>query len=185
LHPNHPTMDFVQNLDPSKLVLAATGLSFLLTLGASPPYNLPIFLFGCYAQENNAAVQSIQIFTSLLGVSFIFDIIWLIKNEQHGFFKFLSILLLLLKIPTFFAFLMSLRQRGGNLGLSFADSTGPTVWSMPGGFTSNGREGYQTLDDDNSGTFLRNASLRAPPTQVAQPVATEQTPSPPGNYHVV
>jgi len=50
----------------------------------------------------------------------------MIKNDQHGFFKFLSILLLLLKIPTFFAVLVSLRRQGGNLGLSFADSSGPT-----------------------------------------------------------
>ena len=69
-------------------------------------------------------------FTSLLGVSFVFDIIWMIKNDQHGFFKFLSIFLLLLKIPTFFAFLMSLRQRG-HLGLSFTDSTGPPgTWNL-------------------------------------------------------
>jgi hypothetical protein len=176
-------MDFVQNLDPSKLALAATGLSFVLALGACPPYNLPILLFGCYAQENNAAVQSLQTFTTLLGVSFIFDIVWIIKNDQHGLFKFLSILLLLLKIPTFFAFLMSLRQRGGNLGLSFADSTGPTVWSMPGGFTSSEREGYQTVADDNSATFLRGGPTRAPASQPA--VAAKQTPPPPGNYQVV
>jgi hypothetical protein len=82
-------MDFVQTLDPSKLVLAGTvrrnswnalegprifslgfmmslrgilqGLSFLLSLAATPPYNLPIFLFGCYAQEATEASQSLQI----------------------------------------------------------------------------------------------------------------------------
>jgi len=158
-------MDFVQSLDPSKLVLAGTvrtsmpgsqqcviklllqGLSFFLALGVSPPYNLPVFLFGCYAQENTEAVQSLQTvsfpckswslgmlysflpfqFTSLLGVSFIFDIIWTIRNDQHGFFKFLTILLILLKIPTFFAFMMALRQRGltaGNFGIGLG-SAGP------------------------------------------------------------
>jgi hypothetical protein len=37
-------------------------------------------------------------FTGLLGVSGIFDIIWMIKNEQHGLFKFLTVCLLLLKV---------------------------------------------------------------------------------------
>jgi hypothetical protein len=70
-------MDFVQILDPFKLLLGGTvcrvyynagvysplvdqGLSFFLTLGASPPYNLPIFLFGNYALESNDAVRSLQ-----------------------------------------------------------------------------------------------------------------------------
>lgn len=72
-------MDFVQGLDPSKLVLAETVwtwllnalefqthriisqvLSFLLSPFSSPPYNLAIFLFGIYAQENSESVQALQ-----------------------------------------------------------------------------------------------------------------------------
>ena len=47
---------------------------------------------------------------------------------------------------------------------------------MPGGFTSNGREGYQTLEDDNNATFLRNPPSRAPAAQ--PPAAAKQAPSP-------
>lgn len=71
-------MDFIQGLDPSRLVFAATvcrvlpryfsishqyvsqALSFALSPFASPPYNLAIFLFGTYAQENREAIQSLQ-----------------------------------------------------------------------------------------------------------------------------
>ncbi|KAG6890398.1 hypothetical protein C0995_008752 [Termitomyces sp. Mi166 len=54
-------MDFVQGLDPSKLVLAETVLSFAVSPFIAPPYNLAIFLFGTYAQENTEAVQSLRI----------------------------------------------------------------------------------------------------------------------------
>lgn len=46
---------------------------------------------------------------------------------------------------------------------------------MPGGFTSNGREGYQTLEDDNNATFLRNSSSRVPAAPL--PAAAKQAPS--------
>ncbi|TRM66325.1 hypothetical protein BD626DRAFT_566939 [Schizophyllum amplum] len=97
-------MDFVQGLDPSKLVLAETALSFLLSPFAAPPYNLVIFLFGTYAQENAEASQSLQTFTGMLGVSAIFDIIWM------G--------------PTFAAFGVAMRQRGAGLNLRGNDLTG-------------------------------------------------------------
>jgi hypothetical protein len=72
-------MDFVQALDPSKLVLGGVvsffiihpfrrfqrsswqALSFFLSLFSSPSYNLPIYLFGAYAQEQTEAIQSLQI----------------------------------------------------------------------------------------------------------------------------
>ncbi|KDR84998.1 hypothetical protein GALMADRAFT_308768 [Galerina marginata CBS 339.88] len=173
-------MDYIQTLDPSKLVLAGTGLSFLLSLAATPPYNLPIFLFGCYAQEVAEATQSLQTFTALLGVSTVFDIVWMIKNEQHGFFKFLTVCLLLLKIPTLLAFVNALRQRGSQFGgLGSANLGGPTVWSMPGGFTSNGREGYQTVDDD---AFVRNIR---PAQSVPHKSAPTAEPAAPGAYQAV
>ncbi|KAF8203652.1 hypothetical protein BJ912DRAFT_940619 [Pholiota molesta] len=174
-------MDFVQTLDPSKLVLAGTGLSFLLSLAATPPYNLPIFLFGCYAQEATEASQSLQIFTGLLGASTVFDIIWMIVNKQHGLFKFLSVCLLLLKLPTLLAFVNALRQRGSQFGgLGAANLGGPTVWSMPGGFTSGGREGYQTVDDD---AFVRN--VRAGPAVPQKSAPPADLPSAPGAYQSV
>ncbi|KAF8909029.1 hypothetical protein CPB84DRAFT_1766721 [Gymnopilus junonius] len=173
-------MDFIQTLDPSKLVLAGTGLSFVLSIAASPPYNLPILLFGCYVQETAEATQSLQTFTALLGISTFFDIAWMIKNEQHGFFKFLTVCLLLLKIPTTFAFVNALRQRGAQFGgLGSANLSGPTVWSMPGGFTSNAREGYQTVEDDS---FVRN--IRPAPS-VPHKSAPATEPAAPGAYQNV
>jgi len=173
-------MDFLQALDPSKIVLAGTAVSFLLSIFDSPSYNLPIFLFGCYAQENSEALQSLQTFTGLLGVSTIFDIIWMAKNYQPGFARFLNICLLILKLPTFFVFANSLRQRGSQFGGLRSSAGGSTIWSMPGGFTSGGREGYQTVDDE---PFVRNVRPAAPSHH--KPTPTNVEPSAPGAYQSV
>ena len=68
-------MDFIQGLDPSKLVFCGVvsdlafciplswffqALSFLLSLSSAPQYNLVIYLFGTYAQEQNEAIQSLK-----------------------------------------------------------------------------------------------------------------------------
>jgi len=68
-------MDFIQGLDPSKLVFGGVvsdpafyiplswfsqALSFLLSLSSAPQYNLAIYLFGTYAQEQNEAIQSLK-----------------------------------------------------------------------------------------------------------------------------
>ncbi|KAJ3786673.1 hypothetical protein GGU10DRAFT_266564 [Lentinula aff. detonsa] len=123
-------MDFLQGLDPSKLALFGAGFSFFLSGFSAPPYNLPIFLFGIYAQENaDSAFLSLQTFTGLLGASVFYDIVWMANNEQGGFTKFLSILLLLVKIPTFLAFGLAARQRGvqfSGLGIRGNDISGPT-----------------------------------------------------------
>ncbi|KAL0565595.1 hypothetical protein V5O48_016428 [Marasmius crinis-equi] len=136
--------------------------SFFASLFTAPPYNLPVFLFGFFAQENSEAFQSLQTFTALLGASAIFDVIWMMRHEQGGFSKVLTVIILLLKIPTFLAFGMSLRQRGaqfgGGLGIRGNDLSGPTVWSMPGGFTSSGRDGYQAMDEER-----HVESVRPPP----------------------
>ncbi|RDB29491.1 hypothetical protein Hypma_015514 [Hypsizygus marmoreus] len=169
-------MDFIQGLDPSKLVLAETVLSFALSPFSAPPYNLAIFLFGTYAQENTDGVQSLRTFTGLLGASAVYDIVWMINNEQNSFVKFLTFILLLLKIPTFLAFGMALRQRGVQFGgLGGPDLSGPTVWSMPGGFTSGGRDGYQTVDEERP-----NHTSRPPrPPAAGPPVPAAQPPQPP------
>ncbi|KAL0951177.1 hypothetical protein HGRIS_007908 [Hohenbuehelia grisea] len=159
--------DFLQGLDPAKLVLAETALSFVLSPFASPPYNLPIFLFGIYAQENQESIQSLQTFTGLLGVSKIFDIIWMVRNEQSGFIKFFTVVLLLLKIPTFFAFGLALRQRGaqfGGLGIRGGDLAGATLWSgsMPGGFGA--RDGYQNVDEERAEPIIKPSMPVPAPT---------------------
>jgi hypothetical protein len=176
-------MDFLRILDPSKLVLAAAGIAFFTSIFTdSPSYNLPIFLFGCYALENAEAIQSLQFFTGILGVSMIFDIIWMATHWQPGFVRFLSIFLLILKLPTLLAVAVSLRQRGSQFGSLGSSLGGPTVWSMPGGFTSGGREGYQTVDDAEE-SFIRN-TRPTPPHRMAAP-KTAELPTAPGTYQSV
>ncbi|TFY79149.1 hypothetical protein EWM64_g4862 [Hericium alpestre] len=169
--------EFIHALDPSKLVLAETVLSFAISPFSSPSYNLPIFLFGIYAQENQEAVLSLQVFSSLVGVSMIFDIIWLSQNEQNWFLKLFSALILVLKVPTFLAFGSALRARGAQFsGLGVGgDLGGPTVWSMPGGF-SGGRDGYQTVDEREPQT------ARPPPPPAPGPI---NQPAAPGAYQTV
>ncbi|KAG7452884.1 uncharacterized protein BT62DRAFT_989911 [Guyanagaster necrorhizus] len=164
-------MDFVQGLDLSKLLLGGAVLSFAVSAFSAPFYNFPLFLYGLYGQENTESVSALQNFTCFLAGSLLWDIIWMANHEQNGFIKFLSILLLVLKIPTFGACGLAVRQRGatfGGLGLRGSDLSGPTVWSMPGGFTSTGRDDYQNLDEE--------ATVSAPPRV---PVAAPHRPSNP------
>ncbi|OJA18721.1 hypothetical protein AZE42_01246 [Rhizopogon vesiculosus] len=140
--------DFMQALDPAKLILADTALAFIISPFTAPAYNLPIFLFGSYVQESNDAAQSLNLFAGLLSASILYDIVWMINNEQGVFLRLLTIVLFLLKIPTAGAFLIAMRQRGGQFPGLGTDIHGPTVWSMPGGFTSSGRDGYQTVEED-------------------------------------
>ncbi|KAI0689613.1 hypothetical protein BC835DRAFT_1282649 [Cytidiella melzeri] len=121
--------DFLQALDPAKLVLVETALSFATSAFAAPVYNLPIFLFGTYAQEIAEATQSLQTFTFLVAASIVYDIIWLARNEQNWLIRILTILILILKAPTALAFGAVLRQRGTQFsGLSFGGNnlTGAT-----------------------------------------------------------
>ncbi|TDL28442.1 hypothetical protein BD410DRAFT_780945 [Rickenella mellea] len=145
--------EFAQNLDPNNLVLIEAVLSFVVSPFEAPAYNLPIFLFGIYAQENSESTQALRLFTGMLVGSIVFDIIWMIRHSQNWFIKLLSIVILIFKVPTFVAFGSALRQRGeqfAGLGVRGNDLSGPTVWSMPGGFTSLGgsRNGYEPVDGD-------------------------------------
>ncbi|KAI5124688.1 hypothetical protein M0805_004296 [Coniferiporia weirii] len=143
--------DYLQSLDPRSLVILETSLSFVTTPFTAPSYNLPIFLFGVYAQENAESNQSLKLFTGLLGGSALFDIIWMTRNSQNWFIKLITLIVLLLKAPTFLAFVSALRQRGeqfSGLNIRGGDANGPTVWSMPGGFSSfaGGRGGYEDVE---------------------------------------
>lgn len=160
--------DFIQGLDPGKLVLAGTVLSFITSPFSAPPYNLPIFLLGTFAQESNDAVQSLRVFTGCLAGSVVYDLIWMITNHQHVLSKLLTVLLFLLKFPTIAVFLFTLRQRGTRFTLG-TDLGGTTVWSMPGGFTSMGREGYQTVDDEPRSPPRVAPAARPSPITVSQP----------------
>ncbi|THH17004.1 hypothetical protein EW146_g3726 [Bondarzewia mesenterica] len=172
--------DFVQGLDPSRLVLVETVLSFVVSPFIAPSYNFPIFLFGLYAQENTEAVLSLQVFSALLGASALFDIIWMFQNHQFWLIKVISVIIFFLKAPTFLAFASSLRARGAQfsgLGLRGNDVSGPTVWAMPGGFTSGGRDGYQNVDETPEPATARSP---APPSHPNQ-----QLPQAPGAYQTV
>ncbi|VDB84489.1 unnamed protein product [Peniophora sp. CBMAI 1063] len=180
--------DFIQSLDPAKLVLAGTFLAFAISPFTVPVYNLPLFLFGVYTQENADAAQSIQAFSALLGVSALYDLGFIFKIEQGFVLKLAQILLLLLKLPTFVTFAAAVRQRGmshlpgglGNFGgLSSNDASGPTVWQMPGGFAPNStRDGYQTVDDPPA---------QPTPTRPSAPSASAapSQPAPQGGYQTV
>ncbi|KZT02718.1 uncharacterized protein LAESUDRAFT_705762 [Laetiporus sulphureus 93-53] len=174
--------EFVQRLDPIKLVQVETALSFAVSAFDAPNYNLPIFLFGMYTQEVAEATESLKLFIYLLSASVLYDLIWMYNNHQNWFLKLITILTLALKIPTVLAFLSALRQRGAHLsGISFQGNDvggGATaVWSMPGGFTSSGRDGYQSVDEP--------AEVQTPkPLGSTQPVPTTQ-PNAPGAYQNV
>ncbi|KAK0210433.1 hypothetical protein DFS33DRAFT_293062 [Desarmillaria ectypa] len=137
-------MDFVQGLDPSKLLLGGAVnspilctsltnniqvLSFTVSAFSAPFYNFPLFLYGLYGQENTESVSALQNFTGFLAGSMLWDIVWMANNGQNGFIKFLSIILLVLKMPTLATCGLAVRQRGatfGGLGLRGNDLSGPT-----------------------------------------------------------
>ncbi|EPQ60816.1 hypothetical protein GLOTRDRAFT_135431 [Gloeophyllum trabeum ATCC 11539] len=170
--------DFIQGLDPSKLVLAGAVMSFVIAPFTSPSYNLPIFLFGIYAQEQSEATQSMKAVTGFIGVSALFDLIFLFSNgEARWWSKLLVFLIMLLKLPTFVAFGAALRQRGAQFSGLGNNFNGNTVWSMPGGFTSlsgGARDGYESVDD---------ASVNKPQPPV--PANNGQNQSAPGAYQSV
>ncbi|KAK2461910.1 hypothetical protein APHAL10511_006373 [Amanita phalloides] len=171
-------MDFIQRLDPSKLIFVETLLSFGLSLFSSPPYNFPLFLFGTYIQDNSDAVLSLQMFTTLLGASILFDAIWILNHDQSGIIRFITAILMLLKMPTFIVFIAVARDRQAHTnGFGRLDSTGATVWSMPGGFTSSEREGYQPVDEER-------AHGNNPVKPTSTPIVHTTAQPPPGAYQV-
>jgi len=162
--------DFVQGLDPSKLVFFGTVLSAVIAPFSSPSYNLPIFLFGTLVQEVPDAPQSLRSFIALLGASVVFDIIWLARNQQGVLTRILTIVLLISKVPIWLAFANGLRQAGGSFGglnIGSRDLGGATVWSMPGGFTSTA-SGYQPVDEP-----AQPQNVSRPPVPAPAPAPTQ------------
>ncbi|KAH6917375.1 hypothetical protein BKA70DRAFT_1418126 [Coprinopsis sp. MPI-PUGE-AT-0042] len=180
-------MDFVRSLDTSKLLLLGTGLSFCISVIPSLAYNLPIFLFGTFLQDQQEASQSLQTFSGLLAVSAFFDLYSFFRSAPtHNFLTtVITLLLLFVKVPTLLAFSAALRQRGGDMGLGIGGQNlqGATLWSMPGGFTSGNRDGYEQVDDNS--TFVRppHTSIPANPSMPAPQVPASQ--APPGAYQNV
>lgn len=79
--------DFIQALDPSKLILAEAVssdarwdgniakrpylcclqvLSFAIVPFSSPVYNFPLFLFGTYAQDSQEATESLKLVSTII-----------------------------------------------------------------------------------------------------------------------
>jgi len=172
--------EFLQQLDPSKLVQVGAALSLVTSAFTAPSYNLPIFLFGTYVAEATEAAQGLQTFVTATAASMILDIIFLARHEQNWFIKLITIVILILKLPTFLVFGQALRQQGsgiGGLGINPGNLSGPTVWSMPGGFTSGGRDGYQTVDEEPL-----PQPRSAPPRSTGPPPAPAANHSAPGAY---
>ncbi|KAH8835748.1 hypothetical protein DL96DRAFT_1702716 [Flagelloscypha sp. PMI_526] len=170
-------MDFAQTLDPFKCLIVHTILSFLTSAFTAPSYNLPISLFGHYALEQAEAIQSLQLFVGLLAGSGVFDIVFM--HEMNGMIRFLTILILLVKVhPHRICMLDDPRQRGAQfsgLGNIRGDLGGPTVWSMPGGFTSGGRDGYQSVDEEAAPFDRPHAPNRPTPIRSPAPPQAPQT----------
>jgi len=171
--------DFVQGLDPSKLVLFGTGLSLIVLPWDVPTYNFPLFLFGSLVQELPDAPQSLRTFVGLLGASVVLDLIFLIKHSQHFFIRLVTIIIMILKLPTWLAFANGIRQQGGSfsgLNVGGNDIGGATVWSMPGGFTGAGRGGYQNVDAPTvSPNVAKPPGPSPPPAKPGQPSGGYQT----------
>ena len=91
------------------------GLSFFISPFTAPSYNLPVFLFGVYAQDSEAN-QSLRLvclsifgkhdnvadvleqFTGLLGFSALFDVVFMVRHEMHWFVKIILLIILVLKV---------------------------------------------------------------------------------------
>ncbi|KIO30824.1 hypothetical protein M407DRAFT_242056 [Tulasnella calospora MUT 4182] len=145
-------MDAV-NLDVSALVLIQTSLAFITAPFTSPTYNFPLFLYGIYAAENKESSEPLRLFSALVGLSVLFDFIWLFRHEYNGLIGFIIVIAMLGKIPTFYSILITLRHRGltfgSVLGRGVEDPMAAqnTVWSMPGGL-GGPKAGYQNIDED-------------------------------------
>jgi len=159
--------EFINALDPASLTLLQAGVALVLSPFSFPSYNLPVFLYGLYTLEKADSFEPLRIFTGFVGTSFFLDIFWFFTetgSNQSGFLRFLTILNLLLKIPTFFALLVSLRRRGDPFGDGL-HRRGPvessTVWSMPGT--------YQAAGGDLGESTNINVAPAAGTTSVAPP----------------
>ncbi|KAG8864423.1 hypothetical protein FRC20_010222 [Serendipita sp. 405] len=144
-------MEFVQALDPNSLVLLQSGIAFICSPFVSPSYNLPISLFGIYALNYTETYEPLRALSGFIGVSILFDIIWLFNNSPAVLIKILLIINWFLKVPTFLSLVLSLKQRGDQFGSTLPGprefgGQAQTVWTMPtpsglGAYTAAGGDG--------------------------------------------
>ncbi|EJU02049.1 hypothetical protein DACRYDRAFT_22433 [Dacryopinax primogenitus] len=162
-------------LDARSLLQLQTGLTFATAAFHAPPYNLAMFLFGVYAIDQTTANEPLRLFAGMLAVSLVWDLIWMITNGQHILVRLLSILILVMKLPTLSTVIASLRQRGDYLAsrIGTGDIGGSTIWTMPGGFTR--QAGYDSLDSGEAG----GAYVDAPAGNAPRPGPPQTHPPPP------
>ncbi|KAF8311205.1 hypothetical protein DL93DRAFT_1507756 [Clavulina sp. PMI_390] len=187
-----------QGLDAQTLVVVHAVISFVSAPFLSPTYNFPLFLFGIYAADRTDSVESLRLFAGFVSASVVFDIIWLAKTSgQNGLIMLLTILNLILKVPTVLACVNSLRMRGDSFASSISAGqfgqfgASQPVWSMPGAFS--GRDGYTNVDDDLEGGAntppprLPNKSSVPIPSPAAPQQHQQQpaAPAPPGGYQTL
>ncbi|KAG8881262.1 hypothetical protein FRB98_004448 [Tulasnella sp. 332] len=173
------------SLDAPSLILIQTSIAFIVTPFTAPVYNFPLFLFGQYASEKTDTNEPLRLFSGMLGLSILFDFIWLLREDWNKLIGLLIIINMMVKGPTFFAVLTALRFRGdrfGGLGDSggggsLSSGAGNTVWSMPGAF-SGGKPGYQNIDDD-----LEEAAPAPSTAPPRQPPPVSAAPGPASHSH--
>ncbi|QRV90972.1 hypothetical protein RhiJN_18990 [Ceratobasidium sp. AG-Ba] len=176
-------MASLQQLDPNSLVFALTTFSFITSPFESPRYNLPVNLFGLYALDKTESNEPLRLYAGMVGVSIVFDIIYMWRHEQNGFIKLLTILLTIGKFPTFLIMLQTLKARGDQLASSFGGVgfQSQTVWTMPGGYRHGG---YETVGDDLEAAPPQPPTHTNPASHHHQPVQQPQAPPAPvpGGY---
>jgi hypothetical protein len=91
------------------------AVAFVTSPFVSPPYALPIFLFGILATQTET-YEPLRIYGGFVGGSLILDIIWLVNSDPATMVKVILIFNWLLKILTFLSIMTSLRNRGDRFG---------------------------------------------------------------------
>ncbi|KAG8951963.1 hypothetical protein FRC04_005296 [Tulasnella sp. 424] len=158
-------MDAV-NLDVSALVLIQTSLAFITAPFTSPTYNFPLFLFGIYAAENKESNEPLRLFSALVGLSVLFDFIWLLRHDYNGLIGFIVVIAMLGKVcdpsgqslapPDDASSSLHVTHRNVVLlsEVSLVEALRirwqppiQAMWSMPGNF-GGPKPGYQNIDED-------------------------------------
>lgn len=106
----------------------------------------PLGSFGVIAEALQSTNHPLRLFAGFLAFSGVLDIVWFVRNShrQGWFTLLLSIVALVLKVPTFAAVIGSLRARGDNFYSSIPSveissrgvhlSSSEPIWSAPGDF---------------------------------------------------
>ncbi|KZO93551.1 hypothetical protein CALVIDRAFT_540001 [Calocera viscosa TUFC12733] len=166
-------------LDVRALLQVQAALSFATAAFHNPSYNLALFLFGVYAVDQTTLNEPLRLFAGMLAVSLVWDLIWMIRNSQAILVRLISILILILKVPTLSTTVASLRQRGDYLAsrLGTGDLGGSTIWTMPGGFTR--QAGYDSLDSgEAAGPYADTSAGPADVSRIPQVVNAPRPPPP-------